>query len=126
MSPGAGVCGSFRVMSTPQDKSSDGRVTPRRRVLLSGKLVYGASEMTLDCAILDLSTTGARVRLRGAEPLVEPIYLVDLMHGMAYRARQIWRREAQVGLAFVAGYDLRTPPSDLPRLVRQLWIESTR
>lgn len=101
-------------------------MSPRRRVLLSGKLVYGDNEMTLDCAITDISDTGARVRLQGAQLLVEPIYLVDLRHGVAYRARRAWRREELVGLAFSERYDLRSPPPELPKLVRQLWIEATR
>jgi hypothetical protein len=114
-------------MSDSADKPpSDGRVSPRRRVLLSGKIVYGGNEMTLDCAIIDISDTGARVRLQGAQLLVEPLYLVDLRHGIAYRARRAWRREDLVGLAFSERYDLRAPPPELPKLVRQLWVEATR
>ena len=82
--------------------------------------------MTLDCAIIDISETGARVRLEGAELVVEPLYLVDLRHGAAYRARKVWRRGQSVGLAFSERYDLSAPPPELPRLVRQLWIEATR
>jgi hypothetical protein len=114
-------------MSNPPDKPpSDGRVSPRQRVLLSGKIVYGGNEMTLDCAITDISDTGARVRMQGAQLLVEPLYLVDLRHGVAYRARRAWRREDLVGLAFSERYDLRAPPPELPKLVRQLWVEATR
>jgi hypothetical protein len=82
--------------------------------------------MTLDCAIIDISDTGARVRLEGAQLLVEPLYLVDLRHGLAYRARRAWRRDDLVGLAFSERYDLTAPPPELPRLVRQLWVEATR
>jgi hypothetical protein len=114
-------------MSDPPNKPpADGRSSPRRRVLLSGKIVYGGNEMTLDCAIIDISDTGARVRLEGARLLVEPLYLVDLRHGTAYRARRAWRREDLVGLAFSERYDLTTPPPELPKLVRQLWVEATR
>jgi len=110
----------------PDDEVGDGRASPRRRVLFSGKLVYGPTDMTLDCAISDLSKTGARVRLSGPEPLVEPIYLVDLRNGLAYRARQAWRRAALVGLEFSDYYDLRNAPPDIPKLVRRLWVEHTR
>ena len=113
-------------MNEPPEREPKGRATPRRRVLLSGKLVYGAAEMTLDCAISDLSETGARVRLTGAEPLVEPIYLVDLRNGLGYRAKQAWRRGALVGLSFSDYYDLSKPPPELPRIVRQLWVEHVR
>ncbi len=79
--------------------------------------------MTQDCAISDLSKSGAKVRLQGSEPLVEPIYLIDLRNGLGYRARQAWRRGATAGLEFSEYYDLREPPPGLPRVVRQLWID---
>jgi hypothetical protein len=102
------------------------RAEPRRRVLLAGRIVYGPAEMTVDCAIVDLSQAGARVRLAGAQLLGEPIYLVNLSHGYAYKARQAWRRGDLLGLAFTEHYDLRAPPPQLPPLIRRLWVEQTR
>jgi hypothetical protein len=114
-------------MSEPPERPpGEARADPRRRALLSGALVYGAAELTLGCAISDLSRSGARVRLHGAELLMEPIYLVDLSHGLAYRARQAWRRDEVVGLAFVDYFDLRQPPPELPRIVRRLWVDHSR
>ncbi len=114
-------------MSEPSDRPPrEARAEPRRRALLAGALVYGAAELTLECAISDLSRGGARVRLKGAEPLIAPIYLVDLTHGLAYRTRQVWRRDQLVGLAFEERFDLRQPPPELPRIVRQLWVDHSR
>jgi hypothetical protein len=93
---------------------------------LSGKLVYGDTEMTIDCAISDLSSNGARVRLAGPELLKEPIYLINVSHGVAFRSREAWRRGNLVGLTFTEHYDLRTPPPELPKLVRRIWVEQTR
>jgi hypothetical protein len=114
-------------MSEPPDNDPQRRRSqPRRRVLLSGKLVYGEPPMTMDCAISDLSRGGARIRLPGPEPLAEPLYLIDVRHGLAFRAREMWRQGNRIGLSFTAYYDLRTPPPELPKIVRQLWVEQIR
>lgn len=113
-------------MADPVHKDAESRQEPRRRVLLSGKIVYGAPEMTLDCAIADLSESGARVRLQGPEPLKEPIYLIAVRLGLAFRASEAWRNGAVVGLSFTSKYELRDPPAGLPPLVRRIWVEQTR
>ena len=114
-------------MADPTDENgSEHRAEPRRRVLLSGKIVYGFPEMTLDCAVSDLSPSGARVRLGGPEPLKDPIYLIIVRHAAAFLAREAWREGAVVGLTFARRFDLGNPTTDLPKLVRQIWIEQTR
>jgi|SRR5579863_6522275 len=110
----------------PDEGGAQHRTEPRRRVLLSGKLVYGESEMTLDCAISDMSRTGARVRLAGPELLREPIYLIDVRHGLAFEAHEAWRRGALVGLTFTRYFDLRSAADEAPLLVRRIWLEQIR
>ena len=110
----------------PDNKASEHRNEPRRRVLLSGKLVYGPAELTQDCVISDLSRKGAKVRMRGPEPLIDPIYLIDVRHGLAFKAREAWREGALVGLAFTRAFDLRNPPPEAPRILRRIWVEQTR
>ena len=113
-------------MTRGPDKSPSQTRIPRRRGLLSGKLVYGPTQHTLDCAISDMSQTGARIRLEGALALSDPLYLIDVTHGLAFMAKEIWRRDAEVGLSFQRYFDLRTPVPELPSLVRRLWVEQTR
>ncbi len=106
--------------------SEQKRAAQRRRVLLGGRLVYGPSEMTVECAIVDMSESGARVRIPGTPLLVEPIYLVNVTHGQAFKARLAWRRANLLGLSFSEAYDLREPPPELPKIIRQVWVEQTR
>ena len=114
-------------MAEPTDKeAAEHRDEPRRRVLLTGKLVYGGAELTQDCTISDLSRRGAKVRMRGTEPLVDPIYLIDVRHGLAFKAREAWRDGALVGLAFTRFFDLRDPPPEAPKILRHIWVEQTR
>ena len=112
------------MVKSPDDP--EGRTTPRRRVLLSGKVIYGDPPMTLDCSVFDLSAAGARIRLEGPEPLKDPIYLIVVRQDAAYLANEAWRRGALIGLSFARTFDLANPPADLPRLVRQIWVEQTR
>ncbi len=103
------------------------RASQRQRVLFGGRIVYGPSaDTSIDCRIMDISEKGARVRLAGALLLVDPIYLVNLTQGRAFRARQAWRRGDLLGLEFIESYDLREPPPELPRIIRQVWVEQTR
>jgi len=111
------------VNEPPTQGPSDRRGGPRRRVLLGGMLVFGEAQMTLDCTIANLSRSGARIRLAGPRMLGEPIYLIDLSHGLAFLAREAWRREAVIGLSFVKYFDLSDPPPEIPKLLRDLWVE---
>ncbi len=111
-------------MSEPTDDQK--RLDLRRRVLLGGRIVFGPDDITVDCAIVDMSESGARVRPSGTPLLVEPMYLVNLTHGRAFKARLAWRRDNLIGLAFTEAYDLRAPPPELPKIIRQLWVEQTR
>ena len=97
----------------------------RRRVLLSGRLVHSLNELTVDCAIQDVSSTGARLRLPEGTLLAEPLYLIDLSHGLAFKARVAWRRENRAGLAFSAYYDLGKADG-APKLLRRLWLDHIR
>jgi hypothetical protein len=111
---------------TPDDGATDGRAESRRRVLLGGKLIYGEPPLSLDCQVADISQSGARIRLEGPEPLRDPIYLVVISQGLAFLAKEEWRRGATIGLSFSRAFDLKSPPSGLPGIVRQLWLEQTR
>ena len=111
---------------SPPNNEGNGRGAPRQRVVLSGKIVFGLPEMTLDCAVSDLSDTGARVRLEGPEPLRDPIYLIVVRQGLAFLAREAWRTGSVVGLEFSRRFDLANQTSEAPRLVRQIWVDQTR
>jgi len=111
---------------TPDPEDSENRAARRQRTLLTGKLVYGPVSMTQDCAISDMSKTGARVRLEGAEPLVDPIYLIDVRHGLAFEAKVAWRRGRMAGLSFHQYFDLQRGDPEAPASVRRIWVEQTR
>lgn len=112
------------------DSSSDDdagkRGQPRQRVLLSGKLVHSPGELTVDCTIQDISSAGARVRLPPDTLVGEPVYLINMSHGLGFRARIAWRKDNRAGLAFTRHFDLHKVEEDAPKVLRRLWLEYTR
>src|SRR5947207_836083 len=62
------------------------RRAARRRVLLTGRIVHSPAEMTVECAILNMSQTGARIRMGDVELLADPVYLIEMRSGLAFRA----------------------------------------
>jgi hypothetical protein len=114
------------VASSEPPADAGKRRQPRRRVLLSGKLVHSPSELTIDCPIQDISSAGARIRLPSDTPVGEPLYLINMSHGLAFRARIVWRRENRAGLAFTSYFDLHKTSEDAPRVLRRLWLEYIR
>jgi hypothetical protein len=99
---------------------SDRRSNPRNRVLLSGKIVYG-SGFTADCAIRDLSRSGACLLLPKDQVLPSDFYLIVVRAGSAHRARPTWTRYPLAGLEFESSHQLNheTPPHLLD--LKHLW-----
>ncbi len=110
----------------PASEGGENRREQRRRVLLTGRIVYSANEMTVACSIQDISRTGARVRLPGEALLSDPLYLINMSHGLAFKARVAWRRENRLGLTFSRYFDLNKADTDAPKILRRLWLDHIR
>ncbi len=104
--------------------AQDQRAAVRQRVLLAGRLVYGDASLTIDCAIRDLSDTGARVRLSGPVALPSRLYLIEVRTGMAFDAEVAWRRVPEFGLRFSEAHDLKTSANPKMKLLKRIWLDS--
>ncbi len=102
------------------------RTEPRRRVLFSGVIVHSAAQMSIACTILDMSLRGARVRLKGAEFISDPVYMIDLSHALAFKVRVVSRRRERLNLSFGQYFDLAEPAAHTPTVLRRLWLSQTR
>jgi hypothetical protein len=100
----------------------DRRATPRRRVLLSGKLAYADTAITADCAIRDLSEGGALV-VTPTTLLPSDPFLIVVKHAYLHEARTAWRRDGKSGLAFLASWRLNPHLPDPLIPFRALWLE---
>jgi hypothetical protein len=106
-----------------ENNAREQRGSARHRVLLSGKIVYDAGAITLDCMIRDLSASGAKVRLAGAVALPAELYLIDLKSGVAYEGRVAWRRLPEIGLHFHASHKLSEASDPALAPLKRIWVE---
>lgn len=84
------------------------RAKPRKKVLFSGVIVYGEGHYAINCRIRDLTDTSARLVLPANENVPEEFFLINMKEQTAHKARMIWRKKDEAGLALEASYDLRT------------------
>jgi len=90
-------------MTTPQEDTSPQQLRrrfPRTSVLWSGALAGGTEP--IDCAILNLSAGGAKLRMPGATACPSRVAIQSARFG-ELAARVVWRRDSLLGLAFVNG-----------------------
>ena len=74
------------------------RAAPRQRVLKRGMIACDGS--SVDCTVRNLSATGARVDVESPLALPASFLLVIEADQFLRRARKVWCRESQLGIAF--------------------------
>ena len=98
------------------------RENTRRRVLKSGVIAYSGRQVTLKCAVRDLSESGARLLVEGSIAAPDTFELLCEIDGMAVDCIVVWRRAMEIGVRFAA------PPvyTDKRRLqVVDRWSQTT-
>ena len=100
------------VPAHPGPGGAERRAAPRTSALREGRLmtVAGLGPVVL---IVDVSATGALVRLRSPLTLPQDVVLLDRLTMMAHRATVVRRQELDVGLRFIRSQSLgaQTPPA---------------
>ncbi len=76
------------------------RRSTRHRSYLGGKMVFNSPSSIVDCLIRNLTDEGARVECPPFTLLPRDVDLTIECKGLQTRARVVWRKNAQVGLAF--------------------------
>ena len=89
--------GSQRAPRTPERRRA-----VRKRVLWSGQVE--ADQHLLDCAILDVSLQGARVRLDGGA-LPQTPFAINVSRFGTFQAEVVWIQERTAGLRFLESVD---------------------
>lgn len=110
-------------MVASPSSSTDGRSGARRRTLFRGRICWGPhSAISADCAIRDLSESGAQLRLPATQVIPARFSLIHILGGEAYEASLAWRRGDLAGVKFHARHDLRS--AGAPELfdLRQIWL----
>ena len=107
-------------MDHDHDKSDDRRRAARTRALLAGKVIVGDALFTANCTVVNLSATGARVRLSREAQLGLPLYLLFLRDGRLMECAVAWRSGDMAGLVFTAEHHA-DDDSPLRRRIHALW-----
>jgi len=96
------------------------RKSPRKNVLLTGKVIHGEGAYVLDCTIRDVSTTGARITLAKVGQIPQRVFLLDLANRVVYETEVMSERAGGVGLKFVkarehdgSGEETRPSPANV-------------
>ena len=83
-------------MTGGEDDAENKRIAARQAVLKGAQLVFGAS--VIDCLVLNMSDTGARIRT-GAVVFVPEELTLKMRGGASFAARTVWTRGVEIGLA---------------------------
>jgi hypothetical protein len=73
---------------------------PRRRTLLSGKIVYNESRSVQNCTVRDMSTTGAKL-VFGIVPNCPRVIDLMMHNGVVRHCEVVYRRETTMGVRFL-------------------------
>ncbi len=108
----ANVAGSPIGPTVLADAAADERRTERRRrVLMSGKITGGQRHASIDCAIRNLSSNGACVRLNGFYQLPEHFQLFVQREGLVRDATVMWQTNFFAGISF-SGWERKIADTD--------------
>ncbi|MFI4935192.1 MAG: PilZ domain-containing protein [Caulobacterales bacterium] len=93
---------SAAAASDPAEKRSK----PRRWRLQSGRISAADGDFSVGCMIVDISETGARVRIEEALHLPPRVYLIDTRDRVGYKARLVWAAAPEYGLMLTRKFGL--------------------
>jgi len=103
------------------DTSGYQRKSPRKKVLLRGKLICDEPFQSIDCTISDISVSGAGIRLFALQNVPERVYLIIMRDGFAHEAEVRWRSRSNLGLLFHRSFSLdREVPTEM-QFLKNLW-----
>jgi hypothetical protein len=114
------------VSKQPAPSGIEQRKAPRKKVLLTGKIIYGEGTHVMDCTIRDLSATGARITLAQGRSIPEATYLLDMVNRIAYEAVVVSERAGGFGLKFKKTLRLADITAPDLRYLKRIWLEYAR
>ncbi len=111
----------------PQLGSAELRASPRKKVLLTGKVVWGKEgRYSLDCEIRDISAGGARIGLANGQPIPQVVFLIDIRNRVAFEAEVASDRAPEFGLKFRQTFPLGQRIDPSLSYLRRIWFDCAR
>lgn len=97
--------------SQPDSAEANRRNRGRRRAILAGFLIMN-DDRSSPCRIVDISDTGARVRLPTPMAMPDKLWLLNTSDWLAYEAEIAWHTNMDAGLHFLSKRNLRNPVTE--------------
>ena len=96
------------------------RAHPRETLFVTAMLVLpdGATQL---CTLVDRSAGGFRLRLHTEDRLPDQFALIDLLSGLGYEGRTVWRAPPNAGAMRLATYDLRAEQDGVGANLQAAW-----
>jgi len=81
----------------------------RSRSLLGGVITFNKRACTMDCQVRNISGAGAKVTFTNTAVVPDRFDLTIACKDRSYRARMVWRRPEEAGIAFLGEYNGDVP-----------------
>lgn len=96
------------------------RTSERNRCLLAGRVVPNANRSMVDCAVRNLSDTGALIEVSDAVLMPDRFDLHVVKRGMSYRSVIRWRQGGTMGVTFISDNPSAKPEPTSLEMAAQL------
>lgn len=103
--------------------SQEGRRESRKTTLMAGRIVHEDRVTVVDCTILDISPSGARIRFPHGRTIPPHFHLINVRDRTAHDTKIVWRNAEQAGVHFEESYLLSGSMPDHLSHLRKLWLE---
>ncbi len=103
-------------------KPAERRPKARKQVLLTGIIAAPGGGGGLDCAIRDLSETGARVVAAKGVHIPAHFYLINIRDRVAYEARVVRSQGQEAGVAFNKTLPLSSLTDPALAFLKRMWM----
>jgi hypothetical protein len=88
---------------------TEGRSTPRRRVLKGAIAAFNARHSTIPCTVRDISDTGCRLLISGAVAIPDTFELIVEIDGLVAPCEVVRRTNTEIGVRFTGPVERRAP-----------------
>ncbi|WP_296524869.1 PilZ domain-containing protein [Rhodoplanes sp.] len=82
------------------ERLEDRRKTTRARVLKSGRIAVSAKAPKIECAVRNLSDTGACLQVHSGTFGIPREFELQLDGGLRHPCKVMWRTESRLGVSF--------------------------
>jgi two-component system cell cycle response regulator len=100
---------------------ADRRVKTRRKIRFNAVVVFGSDRLTANCAVRDLSDSGARLKFRRPSDIPAAFHLIWAAERAVLKVETIWRSEVEIGVRFLSRHHMQGRLSSELAAVCRAW-----